>query len=131
MLHAAGMDPQIPEAVVGNGLIPGVDDPAEIGDPARLCDAAIDVPHSHFFTSRGLFGSRDQNGQQVDDGRWTVVDGDTFALGDAEFNYTVSGDELRMQPVHVGTCPADPDAWCTEAWKLMVAMPGMAWIRTK
>jgi hypothetical protein len=129
MLHDAGMDTQILENIIGNGLLPGVDEPADVADPANPCDGAVQQAHSHFFLADGTFGSRDQHGQQVDDGRWSIVDADTFAIGDAEFDYAVTGNELRMEPVSVGTCPGDPNEWCEEAWKLMVAMPGMAWIR--
>ena len=130
MLTDAGLEAQILQNIVGNALIPGVDDPSEVPDPADPCVGSVEQPHSHFFTARGTFGSRDQNGDQVDDGTWTVVDDDTLAIGDAEFDYSVSGEQLFLTPVSVGACPPDPEAWCPEAWKLMVAMPGMAWVRS-
>jgi hypothetical protein len=130
MLHAAGMDSQILENVIGNGLLPGVDEPADVKDPAHPCMGAVEQPHSHFFTTSGVFGSRDMNDNQVDDGTWSIVDEDTFAINGTEFDYTITGNELRMNPVSVGSCPGDPNEWCQEAWKLMVAMPGMPWTRS-
>jgi hypothetical protein len=37
--------------------------------------------HSHFFTSTGDFGSLDQHGQQVDDGRYQLIDARTIQIG--------------------------------------------------
>ncbi len=68
------------------------------------------------------------HGVQVDDGRWTLVDEDTIAINGTPFDYRVDGDELRLEAVDVGACPENGQ-WCQEAWKLMVAMPGMAWTR--
>jgi hypothetical protein len=130
ILHGAGMDDQILPTIVGNGLLPGITDPADVADPGNACADAIELEHSHFFTPDGLFGSRDQNNQQVDDGEWSIVDADTFAINEHElFDYEIVGDELRMSAVTVGTCPPDPAEWCVATWRLMVSMPGMAWTR--
>jgi hypothetical protein len=127
-MTAAGMPEQALLSIVDNGLLPGVDSVNDIKDSDDPCVGAVDVRHSHFFTASGAFGSRDAEGQQVDDGRWSIVDSTTFEIGDVQFRYTIHGDELRMEPVTVGPCPTDGE-WCEEAWKLMVAMPGMAWTR--
>ena len=58
-----------------------------------------------------------------------MVDASTFAIGDARFHFVIDEDTLRMEPRDVGPCPTGPTEWCAEAWKLMVAMPGMAWTR--
>ena len=130
ILRTAGMEPQILPTIVENGLLPGITDPADVPDPTHPCDGAIELAHSHFFTTGGLFGSRDQRGQQVDDGSWSLVDEDTLAINEQNlFDFVIEGTELRMEPVSVGACPADPTVWCPETWKLMVAMPGMAWTR--
>jgi hypothetical protein len=128
IMGAAGMPEQGLLNVAESGTIPGVSTVDQIPDPSNPCVDTVEVEHSHFFTAGGLFGSRDSNGQQVDDGRWRLVDADTVEINGTPFEFEVDGDELRMQPVAVGTCPA-PDEWCPEAWKLMVAMPGMAWTR--
>lgn len=129
IITAAGMPEQALLNAAESTTIPGVTTVAQIADPENPCVAAVDVPHSHFFTASGLFGSRDANGQQVDDGRWVIVDEDTFVINGTPFDFKVDGDELRMEPVDVGTCPVN-GTWCPEAWKLMVAMPGMAWTRS-
>lgn len=122
------MELQILPTIVGNGLLPGVTDPADVPDPEKPCEGTIELAHSHFFRADGEFGSLDQNGQRVDDGRWSIVD-DTLAINGTPFGYSVEGDELRLDAVDVGTCPAAGTEFCLEAWKLMVAMPGMAWTR--
>jgi hypothetical protein len=127
-MTAAGMPEQALLNVADSGTIPGVSTVEAIADPDNPCVGAVDVPHSHFFTASGLFGSRDSKGEQVDDGRWEIVDADTFEINGTPFDFRVDGDELRMEAVDVGTCPVNGQ-WCPEAWKLMVAMPGMAWTR--
>lgn len=128
LMNAAGMPEQALLNAAESGTIPDVTTIADIADPTNPCLGAVDKEHSHFFTSGGLFGSRDMNGQQVDDGAWVLVDADTFTINGTPFDFQVDGDELRMEPVDVGTCPVNGQ-WCPEAWKLMVAMPGMAWTR--
>ena len=128
IMTAAGMPEQALMNVADSGTIPGVTTVEQIADPKNPCVGAVDVAHSHFFTASGLFGSRDSNGQQVDDGHWKIVDANTLDINGTRFGFQVDGDELRMQPVDVGTCPVNGQ-WCPEAWKLMVAMPGMAWTR--
>ena len=129
VMTSAGMPEQGLLNVADSGTVPGVSTVDQIADPENPCVGAVDVEHSHFFTASGEFGSRDANGQRVDDGRWEIVDADTFAINGVPFDFKVDGDELRMEAVDVGTCPVN-GAWCEEAWKLMVAMPGMAWTRS-
>ena len=122
------MDDQILPTVVGNGLLPGIEDPAQVSDPANPCAGAVTVKHSHFFNEDGTFGSLDALGQQVDDGHWSIVDPETFEIGGNQFHYRIEGDELHMEPVEVGSCSSGGD-FCQAAWQLMVAMPGMVWTR--
>ena len=128
IMTSAGMREQGLLNVADSGTLPGITKVSQIAHPEHPCVGAVDVAHSHFFTAAGLFGSRDANGQQVDDGNWEIVDADTFEINGTPFDFEVDGNELRMDAVDVGLCP-DPDAWCPEAWKLMVAMPGMVWTR--
>jgi hypothetical protein len=128
VMTSAGMPEQGLLNVADSGTVPGVSTVDQIADPKNPCIGAVDVEHSHFFTASGEFGSRDANGQRVDDGRWAIVDADTFEINGTPFDFKLDGDELRMEPVDVGTCPVNGE-WCEEAWKLMVAMPGMAWTR--
>ena len=129
VLRDAGMEGQILSNIVDNGLLPGVTDVTQVADPANPCVGAFDKEHSHFFTEAGLFGSLDFDGQQVDDGNWSLVDADTISINGTPFDFEVVGDELHLRPVDVGACPVNSTTWCLEAWKLMVAMPGMAWTR--
>ena len=128
IMAAAGMPEQGLLNVAESGTLPGVTTIEDIEDPEKPCVGAVEQAHSHFFTADGMFGSRDMAGRQVDDGSWVLVDADTFSINGTPFDFEVVGDELRMEPVDVGTCPTD-GKWCPEAWKLMVAMPGMAWTR--
>jgi hypothetical protein len=127
-LHAAGLDSQIIPNVIDAGVLPGVKSAGEIADPDDLCAGAIEIEHAHFFRASGEFGSLDQDGNQVDDGPWAIVDATTMTISGVPFHFAVSGDELRLEPIDVGDCP-DPTEWCEEAWKVMVAMPGLVWAR--
>lgn len=129
MFRQAGMEGQALANIVDNGLLPGVSDVAQIADPANPCSGAVELEHSHFFTAEGSFGSRDAARQQVDDGYWVLVEADRISINGTPFDFEVVGDELHLSPVDVGECPVDSTLWCPEAWKLMVAMPGMAWTR--
>ena len=128
IMTAAGMPEQALLNAAESGTIPDVVTIDDIADVKHPCVGATDMPHWHFFTASGEFGSLDMNRQQVDDGPWTLVDADTLAINGSAFDFQVDGDQLRIQPVDVGTCPVN-GRWCAEAWKLMVAMPGLVWAR--
>jgi hypothetical protein len=128
IMTAAGMPEQALLNAAESGTIPGVAAIEDIADPTNPCVGATDMRHWHFFTASGEFGSLDMNKQRVDDGHWTLIDADTLAINGTPFDFQVDGDELRIQAVDGGTCPTN-GAWCAEAWKLMVAIPGMAWTR--
>ena len=57
---------------------------------------AVPLRHSHFFTEDGQFGSRDDAGDQVDDGTYRAVDDNTIVIskefGDVTFHYRISDD---------------------------------------
>jgi hypothetical protein len=130
IMTAAGMPEQALMNAAESGTIPGVATIEDIDDPENPCVGATEMPHWHYFNADGEFGSLDMNRQRVDDGRWLIVDADTFEINGTRFTFQVDGDQLRLAPEDVGTCPVNGQ-WCPEAWKLMVAMPGMAWIRDK
>jgi hypothetical protein len=101
----------------------------QIDDPDHPCKGAVPQVHSHFFTADGQFGSRDQQGDQVDDGTYKLVDDRTFVVSkefpDVTFHYRISGDTIRFDPVVPSCAPS-----CFESvWSLMVAFPGKAWER--
>lgn len=122
---AAGLAESHREWMTGN-FFAGAPGPTS-GDP---CAGALGpFEHSHFFTAQGAFGSRDQNGQQVDDGDYAVVDGDTLAFPShaREFGYTselvvdyavadgVAMFEVVLPDACIGTC-ADAYAWALSAF---------------
>ena len=129
VMTAAGMPEQGLLNIIDAGTLPGIKSVADIKDAARPCDGAVQVKHSHFFTAAGAFGSRDSIGTQVDDGPWNLLDGDTIVISDTPFDFSIVDDVLHLTPVDVGTCPKGTTDWCKEAWKLMVAMPGIGWQR--
>jgi hypothetical protein len=122
-LKQAGLEDWVLESVAGNGFIPGYP------DPAHPCEGAVPRVHSHFFTRDGEFGSLDWKGEQVDDGTYKIVDGDTFVVSkefpDVTFNYTIQGDTIMFDPVITDCSPG-----CFEAaWSVTVAYPGETWDR--
>jgi hypothetical protein len=56
----------------------------------RPCEGAVPLKHSHFFTTEGLFGSRDAEGDQVDDGTYRMPSERTVVVtkefGDVAFH---------------------------------------------
>jgi hypothetical protein len=87
----------VPEPGVGEWAeFPG-QNPTE-SDP---CQGAKPVEHSHSFGENGSFASYDENGQQVDEGRYTPVDDRTFTLGDppVTVRYRIEGDEATFDVV--------------------------------
>ena len=89
---------------------------------------AVAVKHAHFFSPDGQFGSLDQNGQQVDDGTYEVVDDDTMTIGGVEFTYTVANGELVLEPViskaDRKAALADPYEYTDAGWAISVANGG-------
>jgi hypothetical protein len=118
----AGLLDQVPAWVVGNYVGEGA-----TAAPGKECaNAKPAVPHSHFFTADGRFGSRDENGQDVDDGGYQVVDSDTLSFGshaqefghagDILVDYSVEGDQVTFQ-VKVPT-PCDPACRVAYGWAM-------------
>ena len=128
LLHDAGLDEFIAEQVFE--LVPGLDSPEEFEARADPCEGAEQREHSHFFTADGSFGSRDERGQQVDEGTYELVGDDVVVINGSLFHYRIDGDSLYLTPDPVDTsgctsrmCRFEP------VWVLTVAMPGMAWTR--
>lgn len=129
MLTEAGLEEFMADAVYGNGLAPG-DPSSVVADPTTVCDGAVQRQHSHFFTAAGEFGSRDFNGDRVDDGTYTLEGEDGIVINGSRFKYEVNGDELSLEPepVDVSGCTTK-DCRFQATWVLMVAMPGTTWTR--
>jgi hypothetical protein len=130
MLTDAGLDEFVLEQIYGNGLVPGVDSESDLEDPSQPCKNAVPRAHSHFFTADGFFGSRDFNGEQVDDGGYRFEGTDTVVINGTPFRFQVDGDELTLEPpfIDISSCTIK-DCRFPAAWALMVAMPGTTWTR--
>jgi hypothetical protein len=135
-LTEAGFEDHVLEAVAGNGFIPGGVRSA-ISSTLHPCNGAVPRRHSHFFTSDGLFGSRDWNGNQVDEGTYELVGDHTLVMPygfedgapiQVEFRYRINGNTLRFEPVVPSDCST---SHCREAtaWSITVALPGKTWRR--
>jgi hypothetical protein len=130
-LAAAGFDDAIPEFAYG--FVPGADSADDIADPDEPCAGAVPLRHSHFFTADGRFGSRDENGDQVDNGTYAITDDGTFVIasecdciGEVTFHYDIDGDEILFEPVMPECAPQ-----CFAAvWSISVAYPGRPWTRS-
>ena len=107
--------------------------------PGKECDGARPPEeHSHFFTEDGHFGSRDAQGQQVDDGDYVLVDADTLSFpsharefgyaGDLLVDYEVGSDAAEF---HV-QLPESCEAACADAyaWALSAFFDANTWERT-
>ena len=131
-LEDAGLGKFAAEHAAGEGWLPGVTSPDDIKDPDHPCRGAVALKHTHFFTADGQFGSRDDGGDQVDDGTYKVIDDDTVVIskefGDVTFTYRIEGDgdTLLLDPV----LPKCSESGCFAAqWAVAVASPGLAWRR--
>jgi hypothetical protein len=105
-----------------NGVVPAD------WNPGHPCANALPpTPHSHTFWPNGMFNSYDENGNQVDDGPWAILDGKTFTIGNSTFAYAIAGNTLRFEPV----VPADCSGQCVDdlGWMFSVSIPGSAWHR--
>ena len=131
MLTDAGLEEFLGDAIYGNLLVPGVDpSTTTVKDPEHVCDEAVQRAHSHFFTADGRFGSKDHNGQQVDDAPYRLEGRDVVVIGDQAFHYSIEGDELTLVPpkVDISGCTTRECRFAA-TWVLMVAMPGTTWKR--
>jgi hypothetical protein len=127
----AGLAKYAAESVAGDGFIPGVTSTEELKDPKHPCTGAVSPKHSHFFTADGQFGSRDDQGQQVDDGPYKLVGSNAIQIGSGDhsvtFRYTITdGTTLRLTPV----MPACAAQGCFDAqWAVAVSYLGLPWTR--
>ena len=72
------------EGVPENGPLP------KTWNRAHPCASAKPpTAHSHTFWADGTFNSYNENGQQVDDGTYVIVDDHTLRIGDWTFHYLV------------------------------------------
>jgi hypothetical protein len=130
MLRGANLDEFLRDALYGNGLVAGDPQASALADPKHPCEGAVQRKHSHYFTESGHFGSKDFNGQQVDDGTYKLEGDDVIVINGSRFKYSIVGDRLSLEPepVDISACTTR-ECRFEAAWVLMVAMPGMTWTR--
>jgi hypothetical protein len=112
------------------GLVNGGHLPADF-DAAHPCvDAKPPFEHSHTFWANGHFNSWDENGNQADDGAYTLAGDHSFTMGDPPitFDFTVRHDTIQFQVKKPVNCSADP-CHGIYAWAVSVADPGQVWTR--
>ena len=123
-LTAAGFDESVAvENVIGNGLLSDVTSHEHVTDMTEICEDATAIEHSHEFTADGQFFSYDQDGEQVDDGTYELVDEGALTIGapDREgvtFQFTIEGNHLTLEPQLPAGCLKFECQWA-----VMVAMP--------
>jgi hypothetical protein len=109
----------------------------QIASKEHFCSGAEPQRHSHFFTRDGHFGSVDQHNQQVDSGRYRVIDARTFRIIDARFHYDVARlfdhKFLALKPVITKRMRrqalAHPYEFSIAGWEVSVAYTGSTWKR--
>jgi hypothetical protein len=130
-LEAAGLGRFAAEHAAGEDWIPGVTSVDQLEDPKHPCKGAVPLKHSHYFTPEGLFGSRNAEGEDVDDGTYELVGEDTVVVdkefGKITFHYRIEdGDTLYLDP----ELPACAKKGCFDAqWAIAVSYPGLPWTR--
>ena len=99
MLTDAGLEEFLGDAIYGQCAGPRRR-PSTTTDrgPDHVCDDAVQRKHSHFFTADGQFGSKDFDGNQVDDGTYRLDGDDVVVINDQPFHFTIDGDKLTLEP---------------------------------
>jgi hypothetical protein len=133
-LRRADLRPLAP--VVVDDYFPG-QTPRQLARKTDVCGGARPRQHSHFFTDDGHFGSLDEHGQQVDDGRYRA-DARTIRIGNpdtrATFHYHVAGGRnLTLEPLISRRMRrralAHPLRFSAAGWAVAVAYTGHTWTR--
>jgi hypothetical protein len=130
-LKNAGLGATAP-AVVGD-FFPG-STPKQLAKKPDICKGAKPMVHSHFFAKDRRFGSLDQNGNQVDDGRYRIISRHTFRIGRSTFRYRISERKrLALNPVIRAAARrqalAHPLQFSAAVWMVSLAYPGHTWKR--
>ena len=121
----AGLQDYVRDMVWGSFFWPQIPTIGEfVFDPKDPCRGARPRLHSHFFTATGAFGSRDENGQQVDDGTYDIVRDNRVVINDVTFRYHIDGDTIAFDPMTPDCSPC-----FAAAWSIAVASPGGKWQR--
>jgi hypothetical protein len=128
-LKDAGLEATIPAVLLD--FFPD-QTPRQLSEKEDPCAGAAPFVHSHFFDASGVFGSLDENLNQVDDGTYTIT-GDTLTIGDSTFRVHIAGDTLTIDPEitneELQEALAAPLEWSAAGWMVAVSYPGTAWTR--
>ena len=106
---------------------------AELAKKKNLCSGAKPQPHSHFFTADRKFGSLDQHGEQVDDGRYRLLTSTTVKINDGTFRFRIQGKTLTLTPLLTRAekrqALAHALKFSTAGWMVAVSYLGHSWRR--
>ena len=119
-------------AVVGDYFPEG--SPRQLAQKTRVCEGARPQAHYHFFDQNGRFGSLDQNGEQVDENTYRIVNDHSFRIGKGQFRYHIlNGKTLMLEPVipeaERRRALANPLKFTPAGWQVTVAYEGVPWKR--
>ena len=104
-------------------------------DPSHPCaNAKPPTEHSHTFWDGGTFNSYDENGNQVDEDSYRIINDNTVQIDDVTFHYSITnGDTLMLSPLptkaQIREALAHPKEFSPAAWAFSVAYPGQTWTR--
>lgn len=132
-LQKAGLAATAPAAV--GDFFPG-STPQQLAAKPDICSGASPMKHSHFFTKDGTFGSVDQNGQQVDNGRYLIRSHHRLLINNGKFHYrVVDGNRLRLAPIITAAMRsqalASPLNFSVAVWEVAVSYTGQTWKRVR
>ena len=110
--------------------------PQQLAAKPDICSGASPLKHAHFFTKLGTFGSVDQNGQQVDNGRYRIRSHHRLQINDGRFHYRIlDRRKLRLTPIITpamrSRALAAPLAFSVAVWEVTVAYTGQTWKRVR
>ena len=94
------------------------------------------MKHSHFFTKKGTFGSIDQNGQQVDNGRYRILSRHRLRINNGTSHYRiVNSSRLQLAPIITDAMRskalAAPLNFSVAVWEVAVSFTGQTWARVR
>src|SRR5215470_10275087 len=100
--------------------------PQELAAKPDICSGASPLPHSHFFTKRGTFGSVDQDEQQVDNGHYRILSHHRLRINSGTFHYRiVNGRQLHLAPIISAAMRskalASPLSFSVAGWEVAVS----------
>jgi hypothetical protein len=132
-LQQAGLAATAPAAV--GDFFPN-STPQQLAAKPDICSGAVPMKHSHFFTKLGTFGSVDQSGQQVDNGRYRILSHHRLRINNGTFHFRIiNGNRLRLSPIITpamrSAALASPLDFSVAVWEVAVSYTGQTWKRVR